>query len=63
MCITEIHVTTFKDPFRSYRIISHTVSGSSMADAVAIANTRLVLPMVLVLTVAVVTTVVAVKRC
>ena len=34
-----------------------------MADAVAIANTRLVLPMVLVLTVAVVTTVVAVKRC
>ena len=52
-----------KDPFRSYRIISHTVSSSSMADAVAIANTRLVLPMVLVLTVAVVTTVVAVKRC
>ena len=34
-----------------------------MADAVAIANTRLALPMVMVLTVAVVTTVVAVKRC
>ena len=41
MCFTEIHVTTFEDPFQSHRLILHTVSGSSMTDVVAKANTRL----------------------
>ena len=63
MYFTEIHVTTFKDPFQSHRLILHTVTGSSMTDVVAKANTRLVLPMVVVLTVAVVMTVVAHKHC